>query len=445
MKVLYWFRRDLRIDDNRGFIKACQLGSEVVPIFIFSEYLLERFNTKDQKLGFLVSAIEQLDNKLKNIGSKLYCFKGNESEIFEKIITIVKPHHIITTKSKSWSGEKIEQNVKNVAKKYSVNFETVEDGFLNTHKIPYTKVFTPFYKKWINLIDVKISPFEKAIKTPDVKLTNIDEIKKELNYSKHKIFDKFDTASMLSNFDFKNYANTRDLLDIDGTTKLSHYIRFGIVSVRKIYHHVSNIIGNDNQFVKELSWREFWYHIKENFNNFNNLEFQEKRRGIQWINNEKLFDAFINATTGYPIIDAAINQLKRENWMHGRARMIVASFLTKDLLIDWRWGERFFMEYLLDYDEAVNTGNWQWSASVGPDPKPMRIFNPILQSKKFDPNALYIKKYLPELKDISPDLLHDPLTNKLPYHKPIVNHYEMSKLAKEIYLKSKTQETTCME
>lgn len=442
MRILYWFRRDLRLDDNRGFIKSCKLGNEIVPIFIFSEYLLEKFKTKGEKLGFIVSAIEKLDKELKNIGSKLYCFKGNESEIFEKIIPIIKPDIIITTKSKSWSGEEIEEKVKNVARKYSINFEAVEADFLNTNKIPYTKVFTPFYKKWINLVDVKMFELEKNINTPDIKLTTIDEIKKELNYLKHKIFNNFDIDSILRNFNFKDYANKRDYLDIEGTSRLSPYIRFGIVSVRKIYNYVVNITGNNDQFIKELSWREFWYHIKENFSYFNELEFQEKRRGITWINNENLFEAFINAKTGYPIIDAAIIQLKTENWMHGRARMIVASFLTKDLLIDWRWGEKFFMEYLLDYDEVVNVGNWQWSASVGPDPKPMRIFNPILQSNRFDPHAIYIKKYLPELKDIEPSLLHDPLKNRLSYHRPIVNHYEMSKLAKELYLKNKIQESS---
>ncbi|MFN3471907.1 MAG: FAD-binding domain-containing protein, partial [Aquificaceae bacterium] len=188
------------------------------------------------------------------------------------------------------------------------------------------------------------------------------------------------------------------------------------------------------QYIKELAWREFWYHIAFNFPQTKDLEFQEKRRGIAWENREEYIKSFFEGTTGYPIVDAGIRQLKREKWLHNRMRMILASFLSKVLLIDWRIGEAFFKEHLLDYDEVVNVGNWQWSASVGADPKPFRLFNPILQARRYDPDCNYIKRYLPELSHLPCSMLTDPINNQLPYHKPIVNYYERINIARRLYM-----------
>ncbi len=221
-------------------------------------------------------------------------------------------------------------------------------------------------------------------------------------------------------------------------------MRFGLVSIRelltrgivvhkKIYgDHASE---HKNHYVSELAWREFWYHIMHYFPETAMTEFQEKRRHIQWSNNQALLEKWEKGETGYPIVDAAMHQLRTENRMHGRARMIVASFLTKDMLIDRRLGEKVFAKYLLDYDFAVNIGNRQWSASVGADPKPLRIFNPILQSKKFDPQADYILQYIPELHKKPLDAIHDPLKYPLDYIQPIVDHYVMSRKSREAYKK----------
>ncbi|MGB9609001.1 MAG: FAD-binding domain-containing protein, partial [Minisyncoccia bacterium] len=236
----------------------------------------------------------------------------------------------------------------------------------------------------------------------------------------------------LKTFDFINYNQTKNFPGIDGSSKLSPYIRFGIISIRKIFNQVKDLSEN---YIRELAWREFWYHIKFYFNEFYNLEFQEKRRNLIWENNKDFIEKFFNAQTGYPIVDAGIIQLKTENWVHNRVRMILANFLTKDLLVDWRIGEKFFKDYLLDYDEVVNVGNWQWSASVGPDPKPFRIFNPMIQSQKFDLECIYIKKYIPELKKEENYKIHNPLKYKLNYYSPIINHFSAIKKAKNIFLK----------
>jgi len=193
---------------------------------------------------------------------------------------------------------------------------------------------------------------------------------------------------------------------------------------------------HSDTFISELAWREFWYHIMHYFPQTRELEFQEKRRNLKWINNEEWYEAWKEGKTGYPIVDAGMRQLKEEGWIHNRVRMIVASFLTKDLLVDWRLGDKHFFLCLMDYDENLDIGNWQWAASVGADPKQLRIFNPILQSERFDPDCKYIKKYIPELKNIPPEKIHNPLKCELPYYNPIVNHYEMSRLAKEIYYKN---------
>ena len=432
-RAIYWFKRDLRIDDNRALQKACSSSLEIIPVFIFIPQILNKFNY-DERTDFVIKCIIKLTGEIKNLGGKLYCFYGDPIIVFERLIEKYKPEAIFTSKSFSWTVEEIEMKVENLCKNKGIKFFPIVDNFLsNITEIPYRKVFTPFFYEWKKNLDLEIGKPIHRINTPTLEEKDIFLLKNEIKSKPNLHWDPNRALERINEFDFSNYENTRNNLDIDGSSKLSPYIRFGVISLRKLYIKVKQISGDECQYIKELAWREFWYHIKYNFPQFKDLEFQEKRRKIKWQNREELINAFFQAKTGYPIIDAAIIQLKTENWIHNRARMIVANFLVKDLIVDWRIGERFFMEHLLDYDEVVNVGNWQWNASVGPDPKPLRIFNPILQAKKFDPFGVYIKKYIPELSKISPEELHDPINNKLPYYKPIVNHFEQIKLLKEIY------------
>ena len=258
--------------------------------------------------------------------------------------------------------------------------------------------------------------------------------------------------------DFSSYDDTRNIPSIDGSTRLSPYIRFGVFSIREIYQKFSPVIArneaiqnvsgtwiasqarNDDTIkpsetlINELIWREFWYHIAYYFPFTYDLEFQERKRCIVWNRNlsSDEWKQFAAGKTGYPLVDAAIRQLTLTNWMHNRLRMVVASFLTKNLGIDWRIGEKWFRKYLIDYDEAVNIGNWQWSASVGADPKPVRIFNPLLQSEKFDPEAKFIKKYIPELENIDPKKIHSLDLSGI-YYPPIVDQKESAREARERY------------
>jgi deoxyribodipyrimidine photo-lyase len=432
MRSILLFKRDLRLEDNRVLYEAVKNSKELIPIFIFNRSILTKFNGYNKKLSLIIDGIKEISKKI-----NLYVFHGEDDEVLEFLFLKYKPNTLYTAKSFSWQGEERDKKMKKVCLKYKVDFKEIFDNFLVDFRlIPYTKVFTLFYKKWLNLIDnkeVSVNLDQISQKILNLNLEKINDLlikNKEINHQNN--FWNYEFGfKRLKYFNFKDYDKNRNFPSIDGTSKLSPYIRFGLISIRKIY----NLVRELNQsYVQELAWREFWYHIKYNFNDFNNLEFQEKRRNIKWNNNYKLLDKFMNAQTGYPIVDAGIRQLKTENWMHNRVRMIVANFLTKDLLIDWQIGEKFFRDYLIDYDEVVNTGNWQWCASVGPDPKLFRIFNPIIQSQKFDPNCEYIKKYIPELKGKECYKIHNPLKYKLNYYSPVVNHIEQIKKARDLYL-----------
>ncbi len=417
MRALVWLKRDLRLEDNRVF-EETERYKEVIPVFIFDDEILEDLKSYDERLGYLVQTI-------KSLNIKVYCFKGKTQEIIKMLLEVLRPDVLITQKAYTWSGEKRIQSVKALCSSMGIKFIEVLDGFLaNPENIPAKKVFTSFYKEWLKHLDLRISNV-KDLYIPDLKLPTVEpqDMISRLNL-KNIPFRPEDCENRLNRFDFSLYEKTRDYPRLDGTSKLSPCIRFGIVSIRKIYEK-----GKISEaFVRELAWREFWYHIKINFPWTKDLEFQEKRRNIPWENREELIQNFMEGRTGYPIVDAGIRQLIQEKWIHNRVRMIIGSFITKDLLVDWRIGEKFFKQNLLDYDEVVNVGNWQWVASVGADPKPLRIFNPIIQSERFDPNCEYIKRYIPELSEVPCYQIHDPLKYKLPYYKPVVNHYERVKL-----------------
>jgi len=435
-RAIYWFKRDLRIDDNQAFYEAWIKAKEIIPVFIFIPELLAKYKSYDRRLGFIIDGLNVLNKKVQERGGKLYCFYDKPEDVIFYLINKYQPQAVFTNKAFSYNGETIERKVMELCRKKGIEYNTYHDNFLcPIEKLPYKKVYSYFYKKWKENLNLQTYPTPKNIKAPLIKEPQVEQILPRIKYQANPYWQADFVFSRLKEFNFERYEQTRNRLDIDGTSKLSPYIRFGFVSLREIYKRALKTAGEDCQFIKELAWREFWYHIKINFLDFKDVEFQEKRRNIKWENREEFIEAFREAKTGYPIIDASIRQLKSEGWMHNRARMIVASFLTKDLFVDWRIGERFFMEHLIDYDEVVNTGNWQWNASVGPDPKPLRIFNPLIQAGKFDPEGIFIKKHLPELQHCPASMLHNPLKFKLPYYKPIVNHYGQVLKIKKIYFK----------
>jgi deoxyribodipyrimidine photo-lyase len=443
-KSIFWFRQDLRIDDNTGLFEAVKNSHEVLPIFILDEHLLEKFwGLSDIKFGFIREALDTISENLQKIwGEKVIVFKGKSEEIIPELVKKYDIECIFSNTSYGTYGKKRDSLV---AEKVSVlwcTFESHKDFLLaEPHEIEQRKVFTPFYKLWQKYLAAHPESLKILPKLEHFSQLETQEQSQAWDFIQHKKHPYFTMQFGQERFEkhiLQNYDTLRNDLDKDGTSRLSPYLRFGIFSVRQIYAKAQT---RSETYLSEMAWREFWWHILYYFPATKNQEFQEKRRHIQWSQDQKLFQKWCQWETGYPIVDAAMKQLNETNWMHGRARMVVASFLTKDMHIDWRLWELYFAEKLLDYDEAVNLGNWQWSASVWADAKPLRVFSPMLQSEKFDREARYIKKYIPELEFESIKAIHNPLEIPLSYCPTIVDHRIETHKARELY-KSDDYENT---
>lgn len=432
---LFIFRQDLRIFDNIWLIEAIKNSENLLTIFVLDKNLIEWFWWfQDKKFLFLKEALLNIDKQLKSIWWKLIIFYEKPEKLIPELIEKYQINAVFSNKSYSIYGQNRDNQIELFCLKNQVDFMQFSDYLLiEPEKIPVRKVFTPYFKLWQKTI-------ENFVLQKPLNLNNIDIdfdinlfLDSLISWEKHPYFTINFLENRLNNFDFSIYEDFRNDLDKDWTSRLSVYLRFWLISVRELYLKVKDISPS---FVSELAWRDFWQHINYYFPFVKDLEFQENKRHIKWKNDEYLFQKWCNWETGYPVVDASMKQLKETNWMHWRARMIVASFLTKDLLIDWRLWEAFFKKYLLDYDENVNFWNWQWSASVWADPKPLRIFNPCLQSSKFDKEAKFIKKYLKELQNEEISKIHNPIDNELNYAKIIVNHNEAQKKARIAYKKN---------
>lgn len=430
---LFIFRQDLRIEDNTALFHAIENSHEILPIFILDDHAKNDFGHDDIRFGFIREAIEKINNTLKGIPGRVNIYEWNPENIVEKIYKNFHFDAIFVNRSYSPRGKIRDENIANFCRKNNIDFLSFRDFLLvEGNEIPVRKVFTPFSKLWKDKIFTE---------SERLKILNIDptqtkwkiiphtEIEKYIQIPKHPLWTMDFGLERLSKY-YGKYSENRNIPSIDGTTRLSPYIRFGVFSIRMLYQ----IFENNPKILSELIWREFWYHIAFHFPKIYNEEFQENKKYIQWKTNTETqeWKDFINAKTGYPLVDAAIRQLYETNWMHNRLRMVVASFLTKNLGYDWRLGEKWFKQYLIDYDEAVNIGNWQWSASVGADPKPIRVFNPILQAEKFDSEAKFIKKYISELRDIpEKNIIKNTLDGI--YIKPIIEQKQSARDAKERY------------
>ncbi len=474
-KSIFWFRQDLRVQDNTGLFEAVQNSENVLPIFILDTNIIESFwGLWDKKFWFIREALELVSTDLKKLGwDKVIVFHGKPEEIIPELVKKYEIECIYTNTTYGHYGKARDGKVAKLSK---CKFESHKDFLLaEPHEVEQRKVFTPFYKLWQKylypLCPTDISPLSKGRRFEELEITEFRQLKTEeqtessdfIELEKHPYFTMEFGQERFQRLPFPHYNDIRNNLDKDGTSRLSPYLRFGVFSIKQIYNKIlppPNLLlsgeeqknapptqgelpeglrgfpekgTHEESYISELAWREFWWQIYYNFPETKEIEFQEKRRHIQWSQDNEMFEKWCRWETGYPVVDAAMKQLNKTNWMHGRARMIVASFLTKDMHIDWRLGEEYFKKMLLDYDEAVNLGNWQWGASVGADPKPLRIFNPILQSEKFDPKAKYIKKYLPEVESEPLHAIHNPLESPLSYCAPVVDHRIETKVARELY------------
>lgn len=432
MKTIYWFRRDLRLKDNRALTKAVSRSNNVVAIYIFDVDDIQKLetNVSSYKFVLLLNLLRKLGEKI-----KLHVFYGKTKEIFEELIDKHHFNAVYTAKPLSWIEKEKVDEVKKICLSKGVEFVEVFDNVLvNLSLINSSSTFTRFYNQWQTLVDIEIISEPQLTKFSSIDAPDVEEFLNKyrsfMSRYREFIWSVEYLEERLNKFDFSKYSAYRDYPYVDGTSKLSPYITLGAVSIRELYVKTVNY---SKEFVRQLAWREYYYHLMQKYPWMKELELKPHMRKIKWENDSNLLKAFVEGRTGYPIIDAGIRQLKNEAWIHNRIRLVLASFLTKDMYIDWRIGEKFFEKYLVDYDEVVNAGNWQWSASVGVDPLPFREFNPITQAKKYDPHCLYIKKYIPELEGYECRELVDPLKHKLKdYHEPVVNHYERIKKFKEI-------------
>ncbi|WP_278381149.1 cryptochrome/photolyase family protein [Chryseobacterium arthrosphaerae] len=395
---IFWFRRDLRLEDNTGLHHALNTGLKVVPVFIFDADILDRLqNKKDRRVDYIHQALQRIHKELKKHHSGFYVYYGTPMEAFKKIIRDFTIDSVFCNTDYEPQAIQRDRQVADFLLKHHIQLKDFKDqvifeknDILKNDLSPYT-IFTPYSKKWkenlkkVESFTADFSHFAGyngsseiiSLKEIGFEKTDLDFIEPELD---KKIID--------------TYGSYRDFPAMDRTTHLGIALRFGTLSIRKCVQYAAQ---HNETWLNELIWREFFMQILYHFPDVVHHCFKKKYETIAWRNNEKEFKAWCEGKTGYPIVDAGMRQLNETGFMHNRVRMITASFLTKHLLIDWRWGEAYFAEKLLDYDLAANNGNWQWAAGCGCDAAPyFRIFNPYEQTKKFDKDHQYIRKWLPE-------------------------------------------------
>ena len=397
--VIFWFRRDLRLVDNHALFKALKSGYDVLPIFIFDSNITNKLNQNDHRLNYINNVLDGLNKRLSKNKKKIYIYKGDPIEIISKLIIKLKIKEIYLNKDYEPYArdrdDKIEKlcvanNVSYNSFKDHVIFE--EDQIVKKDGTPYV-VYTPYSRKWIEKFQsnqLDSYPSEQNL-GGFVDSDKIRELNYQMDYEKNIISPK---TYNLNNDLIDKYEETRNFPALDSTSRIGVNLRFGTVSTRKIVKTSSE--RSNNTFLKELIWREFFIQILWHFPHTTEKSFKDKYERIEWRNNMDDFKLWCDGKTGYPIVDAGMNQLNKTGFMHNRLRMVVGSFLCKHLLIDWRLGEKYFADKLFDYEQASNVGNWQWVAGCGVDAAPyFRIFNPEEQQKKFDKELQFIKKWIP--------------------------------------------------
>lgn len=441
MKQILWFRRDLRIEDNAILSNA---KNEVFPIFIFDKNILDKLPSNDKRVTFIYRSVLNLKKNLKSIGLDLAIFYDYPIQVFEKLKD--QFDEILCScdfDAYAISRDKEIETILPMQRFYDSFLIHPNDG-LKENGTPY-KVFTPFYK---NLkILWQSNTIQEYTRNQNLKLT-INNYEnsislKSLGFQEQEIAPFLDKTPFELLDEFKEkisiYQNNRDYFYKDATSKLSVFLRFGIISPKQVFNIVKSYKDSEF-FIRELFWREFYTYILYHFPKSENHNFKDKN--INWNHNKEYFDAWCNGKTGVPIIDAAMRHFNNTGMMHNRLRMIVASFLTKNLFLPWQWGEKYFALKLLDYEISSNVGSWQWSASTGADSVPyFRVFNPYTQSEKFDKEGLFIKSILKELEAIDPKLLHkeNGVQSNLfiEYPKAIVDIKQSRKEAIEIFKRTK--------
>ena len=426
---IFWFRRDLRLNDNAGLYHALKSENPVVPIFIFDKNILDELEDKhDRRVEFIRAALEEMQEQLVKIDSTLEVYYGYPEDVYKKLIEKYKIEKVFTNHDYEPYAKERDDAINKMLQKENISMQTFKDQVIfekdeviKDDGKPYT-IFTPYSKRWKSIINefyLKAYPTKKYFKNFYKQAAKRIPSLVSMDF---KIVDKPFPSKDLNKEIITHYSKDRDFPGIHGTSKLGLHLRFGTISIRELATKAASL---NETFLKELIWRDFYQAILFHFPKVGKgKSFKAEYDFIEWKNNENEFEHWCNGTTGYPIVDAGMRELNETGFMHNRVRMIVASFLAKHLLIDWRWGEAYFAKKLLDYDLAANNGGWQWAAGSGCDAAPyFRIFNPYLQTKKFDPDLKYIRKWVPEFEEFT-------------YPKQIVDHEFARKRVLEAYSKA---------
>jgi deoxyribodipyrimidine photo-lyase len=491
---IHWFRRDLRVFGNPALRENWKINNgRVLGIFCFDSNFLKRSDFSHNRFAFFLNTLRSLKSELKAQGGDLLVIDSLPDQVFDKLLGYLKKSSISYPNTISWNKDyepfarQRDQKIELLLKSYQIETVQKRDHLIfEPHEVlksekenDFYQIYTPYAKKWFSLLKTKeIQNRISSNKGIEKYYADLEQNKFESTFriqwrslfvkNEFPFTDSLDSFIKKNNIrvtipipeagsaiafaklkTFKNkiatYKDDRDLPIIEGTSKLSMFLKNGSISSSQIIYYLSlqqtDFLATEQeagcvQFLKEIVWREFYYSILWHQPRVEHQSFLQKYEAIKWQNNKQWFELWKEGKTGFPIVDAGMRELKQTGWMHNRVRMIVASFLTKDLLIDWRWGEKYFMETLLDGDLAANNGGWQWAASTGCDPQPyFRIFNPWLQSEKFDKDGLYIKKYIPELKTATAKILHSANADRSQwnYPRPIVDHSEQRDKALRLY------------
>ncbi len=485
-RSIFWHRRDLRIEDNIGLIEASKNSKNLIGVYILDPNLLNlNRTTSEAKNWFLGESLLELQKNWERRGSLLLILNGDPIKLISRLADLIKAECIYWNENIEPYEIHRDKIITEHLSKNKIKVNTFLDQLIvnpsdikTNNNEPY-KVYGPFHRKWIDIINktnisnnniIPISRTSEKIRGLDngelslIKNSDLNySITKKNKYiyyllSSNRFKDtnfcpckpgEYESKKQLNFFinsgGIYSYSQARDIPSLESTSNLSAALSLGTISCRAVWNKAQiskNMTTDEYQinsidiWIKELAWREFYQNALINFPELEKGPYRKKWLDFPWQNKTDWFEDWCNGLTGIPIIDAAMRQLKHSGWMHNRCRMIVASFLVKDLLIDWRWGELFFMKNLVDGDLASNNGGWQWSASSGMDPKPMRIFNPYRQASKFDQDGNYIRKWIPELSHIStPNLLSGEILSaeKNGYPKPIIKHKNQTLIFKELY------------
>jgi deoxyribodipyrimidine photo-lyase len=461
--ALLWLRRDLRLHDHPALRAALDCSEDVVAVFCFDDGLITGRHASGPRTQFLLECLAELDERLRQRGGRLYIRHGRPDEELPRLAEAVRATEVHVSADVGPFARRRQQEVRAALHERDIELHHHPGLFVldalepirTSAGSPYT-VFSPFWRNWNGQPRREVLDRPPEIPAPRSrvaavgKLPTLKDLGLEQEVSDPAPGGETHGRRAMNRFlggPVHDYGDGRNGLTGEAVSRLSPYLHFGCVSPREIESRLGSSDGED-AFRRQLCWRDFYAHVLGHFPGNARSEFQERYRAtITWSRSRAHFEAWCEGRTGYPVVDAGMRQLRREGWMHNRARLLVGSFLTKDLAIDWRWGERWFMRMLIDGDEASNNGNWQWIASVGVDPQPAfrRIFSPTRQQERFDPNGAYVRRYVPELTEVPDQYLAEPWTMPREvqeqvgcrigrdYPEPIVDHAEARRAALDRY------------